>query len=95
MNPEHRLGWHGADDIKRHPWFASIDWHMLEAHRIGAPMIPKLQNPQDQSNFANYDAEMTPPPQNTRNDRNLWQMWEWVDTSGMHIHDVTAANAPR
>ena len=45
MNPEHRLGWHGADDIKRHPWFASIDWHMLEAHRIGAPMIPKAAEP--------------------------------------------------
>jgi hypothetical protein len=58
-------------------------------------MIPKLQSATDQSNFANYDAEMTPPPANMRNDKNLWQMWEWVDTSGLRIHDVTAANSPR
>lgn len=90
VNPEQRLGLNGVHEIKQHAWFASLDWAALEARKLKAPIIPKLDSIHDMSNFANYDAEMTPPPANTRKDGNLWQMWQWVDTSRMRIHEVTA-----
>jgi hypothetical protein len=91
VNPEKRLGVVGGiSQIKTHPWFSSMDWTALDAQRIPAPILPALKSINDMSNFANYDAEMTPPPVNTRNDRSLWQMWQWVDTKSMHIHDVFA-----
>ena len=89
------MGLNGASEIKQHAWFASVDWAQMEARRVPPPMVPRLQGVQDTSNFANYDQEMTPPPQNLRNDKNLWQMWEWVDTAGMHIHNVVAAPGGR
>jgi hypothetical protein len=90
VNPDNRLGCHGAQELKQHPWFASVDWQLMEAHKVEPPFEPKLTSINDMSNFANYDAEMMPPPPNTRSDRNLWSMWEWVDTNGLQIHGVTA-----
>lgn len=83
VNPDRRLGAHGVAEIKQHPWFNGISWNDLEAKRVKPPMVPKLKNPTDTSNFGKYDDSETPPP-NNRKDRNLWQMWEWVETSSKH-----------
>ena len=41
-NPTKRLGAtrNDADDIKRHPWFAGIDWDALYARKIEPPFKP-------------------------------------------------------
>lgn len=51
----------GAQDIKDHPWFHSINWQQLELHQLPAPFIPTVYGPQDSSNFEDYSN--TPPLQ--------------------------------
>ncbi|KAI8463719.1 MAG: putative cGMP-dependent protein kinase [Monoraphidium minutum] len=41
----------GADDVKRHPWFAGFDWAAFEARSMKAPYLPKVSHPGDSSNF--------------------------------------------
>ena len=60
------------------------------------PMVPTAAGRAGtRATLPTSDQEMTPPPQNLRNDKNLWQMWEWVDTAGMHIHNIVAAPGGR
>jgi serum/glucocorticoid-regulated kinase 2 len=40
--PEKRLGNGGAQEIKSHPFFASIDWKKLMAKRIQPPFKPSV-----------------------------------------------------
>ncbi|CAG9317940.1 unnamed protein product [Blepharisma stoltei] len=40
-NPRNRLGYHGANEVKKHPWFSDIDWVKLENGALKAPYIPK------------------------------------------------------
>lgn len=47
----------GVDDIKSHPWFASIDFDMLIKKSIKAPWIPKITGVTDVSNFDPYGAD--------------------------------------
>lgn len=42
--PSNRLGYEGALEIKRHPWFKDIDWHDLEKKRIKSPFSPKISD---------------------------------------------------
>ena len=42
----------GADDVKRHPWFAGFDWAAFEARRLPAPHAPRVRHPGDAGNFA-------------------------------------------
>ncbi|XP_065177772.1 serine/threonine-protein kinase MRCK alpha-like [Sycon ciliatum] len=61
--PEERLGTHGADDIKTHPFFAEIDWATL--HTSAPPYVPEVGHETDTSNFDEIDeppAEHTQPP---------------------------------
>lgn len=42
-NPSHRLGSaNGAEDLKRHPWFAATDWNALAKRLITPPFIPMV-----------------------------------------------------
>ncbi|XP_042313225.1 serine/threonine-protein kinase LATS2 isoform X2 [Sceloporus undulatus] len=47
---EERLGRNGADDIKAHPFFDSIDFS-TDIRRQPAPYVPKISHPMDTSNF--------------------------------------------
>ncbi|KAL1918001.1 uncharacterized protein VTP21DRAFT_3267 [Calcarisporiella thermophila] len=58
-DPTQRLGTNGAHDIKRHPFFASIDWRKLMEKKVQPPFKPSVQNPMDTSNF---DDEFTNEP---------------------------------
>jgi serine/threonine protein kinase len=40
VDVDKRLGYHGADEIKRHPFFKRINWEKL--HDINPPFIPKV-----------------------------------------------------
>jgi serine/threonine protein kinase len=56
-NPKHRLGAEDdAEELKRHPFFADIDWEALSKKLITPPFKPKLKSETDTSNF---DPEFT------------------------------------
>jgi len=56
-NPQNRLGNHGGDEIKRHPFFARyIDWNRLMAKKIQPPFKPSVESVLD---VANFDSEFT------------------------------------
>ncbi|KAI3639397.1 hypothetical protein MIR68_002927 [Amoeboaphelidium protococcarum] len=44
-----------ADEIKKHPFFKSVDWDNL--HQKSAPFIPKLAADDDASNFIEFNGE--------------------------------------
>ncbi|KAF9652740.1 Pkinase-domain-containing protein [Thelephora ganbajun] len=55
--PQRRLGNHGGDEIKRHPFFARyIDWNRLIAKKIQPPFKPSVESVLD---VANFDSEFT------------------------------------
>ncbi|PVH71899.1 kinase-like protein [Cadophora sp. DSE1049] len=51
-NPRHRLGaTDGAEELKRHPFFAGIEWEALAKKFITPPFKPELKSETDISNF--------------------------------------------
>ncbi|KAI9218287.1 kinase-like domain-containing protein [Blastocladiella britannica] len=44
----------GADDIKQHAWFRGVDWDVVVARRVAAPLVPRTNGAGDTSNFENY-----------------------------------------
>ncbi|KAF2970237.1 hypothetical protein GQX73_g3396 [Xylaria multiplex] len=56
-NPKHRLGAiDDAEELKRHPFFANVDWSSLSRKVITPPFKPKLKSETDVSYF---DPEFT------------------------------------
>lgn len=56
-DPSKRLGHNGADEIKRHPFFARyVDWGKLLAKKIQPPFKPSVESVLD---VANFDSEFT------------------------------------
>ncbi|KAF2236748.1 kinase-like protein [Viridothelium virens] len=56
-NPKHRLGaTDDAEELKRHPFFADIEWDALAKKNLVPPFKPKLKSETDTSNF---DPEFT------------------------------------
>lgn len=56
-NVEERLGSKkGAEEIRNHPWFASIDWEKLREKAILPPFKPKITGKMCVDNF---DEEFT------------------------------------
>ena len=56
-NPKNRLGSQsGIEEIKKHPFFAKIDFDLFEQKKIEAPFIPEIDNNTDVQNF---DEEFT------------------------------------
>ena len=62
-SPEQRLGRHGADEIKSHPFFAGVNWDTIR--QIEAPFEPQLTSITDTSYFPTEDLDKVPeqPPQ--------------------------------
>ncbi|MCQ2821501.1 MAG: protein kinase, partial [archaeon] len=54
-----RLGKNGAEEIKRHPFFKSIDWENIRSQK--APFIPNLKNDYDCSYFEVLEEKKDEP----------------------------------
>jgi len=61
-NPKHRLGGESdADDVKRHPFFDTIDWNKMLKKELKAPFKPQiLHGKLDTSNFDDEFKQETP-----------------------------------
>lgn len=67
---DNRLGRHGADEIRSHPFFFGIvDWENLE--KQAAPFIPKLKSITDCSHFPVDELSQGPGPLNHNNNNKL------------------------
>uniref|UniRef100_A0A8D0KNV9 non-specific serine/threonine protein kinase n=1 Tax=Salvator merianae TaxID=96440 RepID=A0A8D0KNV9_SALMN len=55
-NPANRLGPDGVEEIKRHPFFSTIDWNKLYRREISPPFKPATGRPEDTFYF---DPEFT------------------------------------
>ncbi|MES1909201.1 MAG: hypothetical protein MHM6MM_001983 [Cercozoa sp. M6MM] len=52
----------GARLIKQHPWFRDFDWDALERRTMKAPIVPRIKDEFDLSNFEDYPDEDEPYP---------------------------------
>ncbi|KAM5197311.1 cAMP-dependent protein kinase catalytic subunit PRKX [Hipposideros larvatus] len=54
----------GADDVKRHRWFRTVDWEAVPQRKLKPPIVPKVCGEGDTSNFEAYpenDWNTAPP----------------------------------
>jgi len=47
----------GAEDIKKHRWFKSIDWEEVYQGQLRPPIVPNVSSDGDTRNFDNYPEE--------------------------------------
>jgi serum/glucocorticoid-regulated kinase 2 len=68
--PQNRLGYRGAAEIKAHPFFSSIDWEKLERKEHTPPWVPRVSDETDTRNiaseFTNEAPGVTPSPAGSR-----------------------------
>lgn len=50
-----RLGYNGADEIKKHPFFKGVDWMRLR--QCQAPFVPDLDNELDTRYFDKFNDD--------------------------------------
>lgn len=65
FEPKLRLGCGeaGVDEIKQHPYFASIDWEKLERKEVESPFKPEMKHEAAQC-VCNFEEEFTNMPLN-------------------------------
>lgn len=57
---DERLGTHGVQDIKTHPFFSCIQWEGL--HLASPPHVPRVDHELDTQNFERFPEEHPPAP---------------------------------
>ncbi|KAJ3137212.1 hypothetical protein HK100_000789 [Physocladia obscura] len=76
-NPTTRLGSHpgGAEEIKRHIYFQSVDWPRLEKKQVMPPFKPQVESETDTTNFDEFFTNMPPDslPNNSLPLSSTWQ----------------------
>ncbi|XP_067875305.1 serine/threonine-protein kinase MRCK alpha [Heterodontus francisci] len=66
---EERLGRNGVEDLKKHPFFAGIEWDIID--QCEPPFLPIVTNPMDTSNF-DVENENFSYPVRIQRPRRLW-----------------------
>uniref|UniRef100_A0A8C7FAK5 protein kinase C n=1 Tax=Oncorhynchus kisutch TaxID=8019 RepID=A0A8C7FAK5_ONCKI len=86
-NPERRLGSgeKDADDVKKQPFFRSVDWEALLQRRLPPPFVPNIKGREDVSNFDEEFTTETPaltPPRErrtlSRKDQDCFKDFDYV-----------------
>jgi serine/threonine kinase 38 len=54
-HPEQRLGYNGADEIKKHPFFKNFNWNHIKHNK--APFIPECDNDWDTKYFDKFTEQ--------------------------------------
>ena len=72
--PTRRLGAlkGGVAEIKQHAWFDGFDWDKLIKQKLPAPILPKIKNEHDLSNFDDYSKQPAPQIQPYVDDGTHW-----------------------
>ncbi|XP_030647332.1 serine/threonine-protein kinase N2 [Chanos chanos] len=70
-NPERRLGAgeKDAEEVKKHPFFRTVDWNALLAKKVKPPFVPTIKGREDVSNFDEEftsEAPILTPPREPR-----------------------------
>jgi serine/threonine protein kinase len=55
VNEHTRLGSNGVDEIKEHPFFAGLDWHLLEQKHEEPPVIPTSTVLNEKVAYSSYE----------------------------------------
>jgi len=63
------LGANGADEIKKHPFFACVDWETLLRKEHNAPFVPIIMEDTDCSNIS---CEFTEQPLDSYKDNEAY-----------------------
>ena len=50
-NPHNRLGYESEEHVKKHSFFASINWEKLERREVTPDFRPQVSSPTDVRNF--------------------------------------------
>lgn len=58
VNPGERLGAIGIEEVRRHPWFDSLNWPDLRKQRLIPPFIPDIKTCEDTHLFHTEDQEL-------------------------------------
>ncbi|XP_076679121.1 cGMP-dependent protein kinase for isoform X1 [Andrena cerasifolii] len=63
-NPAERLGYQkgGISEIQKHKWFDGFNWEGLRARTLEPPIMPRVQNATDTTNFDEYPPDSDAPP---------------------------------
>ncbi|KAK6105622.1 Protein kinase domain family protein [Brugia pahangi] len=86
----YRLGRNGVDEIKNHLFLADIDWHQCERHELEPPIVPKISNDIDVTNFAPEFTNQMPvysPADTPLDTRNLFRGYSFVSPSVMFANN--------
>ncbi|XP_055570480.1 ribosomal protein S6 kinase alpha-2 isoform X1 [Falco biarmicus] len=100
-NPSNRLGagFDGVEEIKRHPFFVTIDWNKLYRKEIKPPFKPAVGRPEDTFHFDPEFTSRTPtdspgvPP--SANAHNLFRGFSFVasnlvqEPAQQDVHKIT------
>nr|XP_033802482.1 ribosomal protein S6 kinase alpha-6 isoform X4 [Geotrypetes seraphini] len=96
-NPSNRLGPDGVEEIKRHPFFATIDWNKLFRTEIQPPFKPASGKPEDTFCFDPEFTAKTPkdspgvPP--SANAHQLFKGFSFVATSTIEEHKISSLSS--
>ncbi|KAG8187609.1 hypothetical protein JTE90_029609 [Oedothorax gibbosus] len=63
-NPTERLGYQkgGIKELQKHKWFDGFNWEGLSNRNLEPPIVPRVQNCVDTSNFDNYPVDTSGLP---------------------------------
>ena len=83
-NPDRRLGSDNEEDIKRHRFFASINWGQLERREVRPTFVPTINGKTDTDNFdkefTNEEPNLSPIKNElNRNQQNEFNQFSFVN----------------